>query len=225
MKRDRDPRPFADVPDPFDVAAATVAPAARRPEVFAPARARVRLVRGIALAIVLVYEAFWLAVLKTHAGDRPSATIALGFFVPLVAGAFALGAAIRRGARGLGEPVAAIAAATLGALFLFVGATLLVAPADARGAFWPDVVRCIGVSSLFAAGPLAIGFYAFRGAFASASTWRALALGTACGALATVMMSVVCSTGGQFHVLVGHGLTMVLGGAVGGFFGRRLARA
>lgn len=225
MKRDRDPRPFSDVPDPFDVAAATATPAARRPGFFAPTRARVRLVRGIALAVALGYEAFWLAVLKTHGGGRPGATIALSFLIPLVAGAFALSAAVRRGARGLGEPVAAIATATLGALFLFVGATLLVAPADARGAFWPDAVRCIGVSSLFTVGPLAIGLYAFRGAFASASTWRALALGTACGALATVMMSVVCSTGGQFHVLVGHGMTMVLGGAVSGLFGRQLARA
>lgn len=224
MKGERDRYLFSGIPDPFE--AGGLAPAARRPDVYAPTRARVHLTRGIAFAAALTYEVFWLVVLGTHGGGRAGATIAIGFSIPLVASAVTLLAATRRGARGLGEPVAGIAGATCGAYLLFVAATLLVAPPDMKGkAFWPDAARCIGISSLFAVGPLAIGLYAFRSAFASAAAWRTMALGAACGALATVMMSVVCPDGGQFHVLVGHGTVMAVACAVGGLVGRMLARA
>ncbi|HXX70604.1 MAG TPA: NrsF family protein [Polyangiaceae bacterium] len=226
MKGERDPRLLSRIPDPFDGGALASVPAAPRPDFYAPSRARVHVVRGIALAAALAYEAFWLVVLQAHRGDRTKATIVAGFLIPLVASVAATFAAMRRGARGLGEPVAAIAGATGGAVLLFVTATLIAAPLDTHHkAFWPDAFGCMGISSLFVVGPLAIGLYAFRRAFASAATWRALALGTACGALATVMMSVVCPDGGQFHVLIGHGTVIVAGCAAGGLLGRLLARA
>jgi len=226
MNRDPDLDVFANIPDPFDETGAAAGPVARRPDFFAPARARVRTARAIAFAAALAYETLWLVVLKTHGGGRPAATIAAGLLIPLVAGVAALSGAIRRGARGLGEPVAAIAGATSGALVLFVMATLLAAPADVHdGGFWRSAIGCVGVSSLFAMGPLAFGLHAFRRGFASASAWRAAALGMACGACATVMMSVVCPDGGGFHVLLGHGTAMVLGGAIGALLGPRIARA
>jgi len=226
MKGERDPRLLSSIPDPFEPSALASVPAAPRPDFYAPARARVHVMRVAALGAALAYEAFWLVVLRAHGGDRTWTTIVVGFLIPLVASVAAMFAATRRGARGLGEPVAAIAGATGAAVLLFAAATLIAAPLDSHPkAFWPDAFGCMGISSLFAVGPLAIGLYAFRRAFASAATWRALALGTACGALATMMMSVVCPDGGQLHVLVGHGTVMLLGCAAGGLFGRLLARA
>lgn len=224
MKRSHGLPLFSDIPDPLAMAVATPARPPRRPKASAPSRARLRYARTIAFAAAAIYEVFWLVVLKAHDGGRPKATIALAFLIPFVASAGALSVAIRRGARGLGEPVTALASGTCGALLLFVGGTLLLSPAD-QGAFWRDAVGCMGVSALLAVGPLALALHAFRGAFASASTWRALALGTACGGLATMMMSVVCPVGSRFHVLLGHGTAMVVSGLVGALLGRRLARA
>jgi hypothetical protein len=219
---------FADIPDPFGDAGPSVAPQRPppRPRAPSPTRARTRGVRVLAIASALLYEVAVAARLHMHAAGRPPGRLAIGLAAPLAAGAVVLAVGARRGSLGLGPPAARVALATAFGPALFVAASLLMLPAmDEGGQYWPHALACMVTGTALAAGPVALVALAWRRAFASAAAWRTAALGVASGALATTTLSLVCPDVSSWHVVVGHGAAMVLGGLVGAVVARRTARA
>jgi len=207
------------VPSPPVVAAAGAA----------PTRAQRRRGRALALAGALGYEVAWTIVVERRADldAVPALGLALGLGFPLLACALAASAVLRRGPRGLGASPAYLSAAVLLGPLVFAIGTWLVAPHQAETAdvFWSRALRCIRMTAVLAAVPLALGMLAYRRAFVAAATARTTALGVGCGAIAAATMSLVCSDGAAEHVIVAHGAMMLVAGALGALLGRRFARA
>ncbi|HEY1690615.1 MAG TPA: NrsF family protein [Polyangiaceae bacterium] len=226
MSRDLDLERLAEIPDPFGGAARPVAAAPPMPA-GSPTRRDVRRRRAVAAAAVLVYEVGWLLVVEHRAdlSELPGTSIAIGLLLPLVAAAVALVGCRVPGRRGLGAPVAWLLSLCVLPAALFALGTLATSPPDTEGHFWSLVVRCMGVTALLTAGPLALGGLVFRRAFAAASQWRTAALGAACGAIAAATMSLACRHSGALHVILGHGAMILVGGAVGALVLGRVTRA
>lgn len=220
---------LADIPDPFERhAMATLPPPPRLTA--SPTRSRVRALRAIAAAGALAYQLAWLALVGTRLdfASMPPSAVALALVVPLGASAVALLAIVGGGTSGLGEWANRPAALVIAPPVIFAGLTVVVANVAASGSQpFADshVLRCLVQTAVLTVGPLALGAWALRRAFAAASEWRAAALGVACGALAAATMSLACARTGALHVVLGHGTAMIAGGLIGALLGRRITRA
>lgn len=218
-----------EIPDPFAGAAdAPVRAPAPKGMAPSPPRSRVQAVRAGALAAAFLAEGAWLLLVE-HRPDLPALSrlgLALGLGIPLLAGAVALGAAARRGGLGLGESARRMAGLVGAAIAVFVVGTTMAAPPDTEvDGFWGHTVRCMLVTAVLAAAPLALGVWAFRHSFVASTRWRGAALGTAAGALAAATMSVACASAGVVHVLLGHGVILLAGAVAGALLGGKVMRA
>lgn len=228
MSDDFDLRRMTEIPDPFAGPSRRPAPQQVRPAGASLTRREVRRNRAIAMAATVAYEVGWVLVVERRRdlAQLPGGTLAVGLVIPLVAAALALVAVSGAGRRGLGPAASRIAGLTLMPPALFAAATLVIGPLDAgEGHFWNLAVRCMGVTALLMAGPLALGAVVFRHSFAAASVWRTAALGVACGATAAATMSVACWHIGALHAIVGHGAMMLVGGVAGALLGRHVTRS
>jgi hypothetical protein len=231
MNDDFDLDRLADIGDPFaESANAPIRPAdpARPLRTGSPTRSRVRRLRGIAFAGALFFDAAWLVFRERRAdlGSASASALVLGIAIPLGAAALALVAAVRNGPRGLGAPAARIAALAVAAPLFFAVATALAAPAGAGDPrFWRHAAGCMAVTAILASGPLALGLWAFRHAFAAAAGWRTAAVGAAAGALSAATMSLACPITAADHVIVGHGVVMIVTALIGGLLAPIVARS
>jgi hypothetical protein len=220
---------LADIPDPFADAEVAPQPAPDAGRLaHAHPRSRVRAARSAALLVALLFEAAWLLFIE-HRPDLAAASpgrIAVGVAVPFAAAAIAWLAVTRPGALGLGAPSSRLAVLGTVSVAIFVVGTLLASPLGAEGpGFWGRAVRCIAVTSVLAAAPIAVGLWAFRHAFAAAAPWRSGLLGVSAGALAATTMSIACADGNAMHVLIGHGAMLIVGAIVAASVGRLVTRA
>jgi hypothetical protein len=232
MNDDLDLKQLDDIGDPF--AGEAAAPArpmtvATLPEPVrsSPTRPRVRALRWAALIVAVAIDAVWVAVHehRPDLGTAPATQIVLGLLVPAVAGLLAL-AAVRSGPRGLGLPTQKLSALLAAGALLFLVGTIVTAPSAApEPDFWAHAEHCMKATLGFTLIPLALGLWAFRRSFAAAATWRTAAIGAAAGALAATVMSVACSVTSAPHVLLGHGLMMLVAGVVGAVVAPLVARA
>ena len=227
MSDDLDLQRLGQIPDPFGDAPVSPSPGKAPPRGPSPTRADARRSRAIAAAAVVLYEVGFVVAVERRGdlGSLPVWTIGLGLAIPLAAGALALGAVRGRGRRGLGVSASWLVLLSTLPPVLFAVATLVANPPDTEGRFWELAVRCMGLTALLTAVPLALGAFVFRHAFAAASVWRSAALGVTCGAVAAATMSIACWHSGALHVVVGHGTMMIVGGAIGALLGRRVTRA
>jgi hypothetical protein len=229
MNDDFDLNRLADIRDPFtEDARAPVRPMDPSPPGDSPTRSRVRSARAIALAAALLYDVAWL-VFRERRPDlaaAPLGSLVLGVAIPLAAAGVALGAAMRSGPRGLGVAAGRMATLAAAAPVLFAVATFFSAPAGASdGLFWRHAVNCMTVTAILALGPMALALWAFRRAFAAAATWRTAAIGVAAGALAAATMSLACPDTAASHVVIAHGLMMIVAGLAGALLAPALARS
>ncbi|HEX4458283.1 MAG TPA: NrsF family protein [Polyangia bacterium] len=85
--------------------------------------------------------------------------------------------------------------------------------------------HCMTVGLAFAIGPLAIGLVFLRRLLIVGGGRLMAAVGAASGALAGLLLHIICPMGGALHVGFGHGGVVViaglLGGAIGYFVGKR----
>jgi hypothetical protein len=219
---------LADIPDPF--AKGALGPphgGTPRPD-HSPSRSGLRARRAVAAGCAIAYELALLAWLgmSPDLGTQSALVVVSGLLAPLVAAALALGAAVRRGPNGLGEPVARLASLVVAPALLFDFAAIVSAPYPNDGSgFWRGALGCMLKTALLAAGPLALGVVAFRRAFASASALRASAFGVACGAISAATLSLSCPHRAALHVIVGHGTMLIAAGLLGALLGRRVMRA
>lgn len=230
MNDDFDLERLADIGDPFAEDARAPAPPMDRSRapLPSPTRARVRTLRTIALALALVYDVAWL-VLRERRADLASTSpwgLALGVAIPLTVAVLALSAAARSGPRGLGVRAGRVAALALGGPVLFAAATVVAARPDAADPlFWRHAAGCMAVTAILALGPMALGLWAFRRSFAAAAAWRTAAVGVAAGALAAATMSLACPITTATHVILGHGLVMIVAALIGALVAPALARS
>jgi hypothetical protein len=227
MRNDFDLEDLSRIADPFaDLASATDPPPPLRSKEAAPSRGRAHARQAAALVGALAYDVACLLWFQPHAGHKPAWALVAGSASPCAAGLLALAAATRKGPYGLGEPVGRVVLLSVVSLALFTCATSLASPPwTSAEPFLIETLRCLSLSTLFAAGPALLAAVAFRRAFAAASVARAAALGIACGALGSATMSVVCPDGGVVHLLLGHGLVLGTMGLLGALLGRRIAQA
>jgi hypothetical protein len=227
MRADLQLQDLAHIPDPYaELAAATEPPVPLRSKETAPSRARLRATRAAALVGALAYDVACLVWFQPHGGHRAAWALLAEFAIPCAAGLLALGAATRRGPHGLGEPAGRVILLSVAALALYACATSLASPSwMSAEPFWFETLRCLSLSTLFAAGPALLAAVAFRRAFAAAPVARTAALGIACGAFGSATMSVVCPDGGVAHLLLGHGLVLGTMGLVGALVGRRVGQS
>jgi hypothetical protein len=220
-----------DIPDPYAATARAPRRDDRAPALTgdpSPTRAGIRAARAGALVFAFVYEALWFALFPQHGepGAATRAGLAVAIAIPALACAVALAGAVRSGGLGLGPPERRLAALAGLSLAVFVVGTMLVAPGDVIVAgYWSHTARCAGITCALAAAPLALGVWAFRRSFVVSSRWRGVCLGAAAGALAATTMSLICAVDGMVHVVLGHGLVILLGAAAGAVFGDRIMRA
>jgi|CZKU01.1.fsa_nt_gi hypothetical protein len=224
---------LAAIGDPFaDDAAAPVRslepPRIPAGENASPTRSRVRAIRWIAFAAALLFEVPHL-VFARHRRDVTAvapAELAVGLGLPLAVAAVAFFAGTRRGARGLGLPARVIAGLAVAAPALFALGTLAGAPDNAPDpAFWQHAAGCASTTAVLALGPVALGLWAFRRAFAVAAPWRTAALGIAAGGIAAAVMSIACPITGAWHVLLGHGTMMLAAGLAGALLAPAVSRS
>jgi hypothetical protein len=224
---DMDLARLAEIPDPFAAAAPPRAPAPRGLPPSLP-RERVHRLRAGALVVAVLSEVLWTSLVDHRAdlGTASRTSLALGLGIPLTAGVVALRAASRRGDFGLGESTRRLAGLVLMSVAVFAVGTALAAPADAEPVgFWSHTLRCAVVTAVLAAAPLALGLGVFRHAFVTSARLRSAGIGVAAGALAAATMSIVCSSGGVVHVLLGHGTMMIAGGLAGLLLGGKVTQA
>jgi hypothetical protein len=218
---------LAEIPDPFpDAGSSPMQPGHATRAAYSPTRLRVRAIRAGAAVLALLYVAGWPAFVRRRAdlGSVQPAELALEFGIPLLVAGLAVVVSGRLGRSGLGDRKA-ILALVLGSPALFAAAMAWTLPDIHVDRFWPHTLRCMLLTAILAAGPLAVAVYAFRHAFASLAAWRTAGLGLATGALAAATIALVCPIDDAWHVLVGHGTMMLVAGAIGGLLGRRVCRA
>jgi hypothetical protein len=193
-----------------------------------PSRTGALAARLVVLAVALVYQCGWVLL----AGHRPDlghvsrAGLATRLGVPFTAAALALAGAIRAGVLGLGESWRRVGVLLAASAAIFGVGTVVTGTADAQGAvFWSQNANCMRITCALASVPLVLGVWAFRHSFAVSSRWHGACLGTAAGALAATTMRLICPNDGLGHVLLAHGIMMVVGAVAGAVFGERVMRA
>jgi hypothetical protein len=228
MHGDFDIGRLAEIPDPFARDASAPMPGAQvSARVVSATRGRVSSLRRAAAAGAIAYELTWLAVAGLRpdllSGSASVSAIAGELLIPLLAATVAMSAVTRRRSRDLASMWRAVWVFAPPLLFGIL--TLIVSPRARPGSeFWGGAVHCMMQTMILTVGPLALGAWAYRAAFVTASRWRTAALGVACGALSTTTICLACPNPTAFHILVGHGTAMLVGGLAGGVLGYSITR-
>lgn len=216
------------VPDP--TATSVVAPpvAPRLPK--AATRSEVRGRRLVALGASVGWLAAHLAVygVRPDFATLPFPYIAAQILVPLLVSAASLSIALGRGRLGLGWKVGLVSAlAVLGpASFCVIAAGAPVPRAlEPAASSLLGTVLCFDITIAWAAVPLLAAAIVLRGAFAGGALWRSALLGAAIGLFAGATMNLHCPNVAPAHVLVGHGMAVILATLLGAFALVRRTRA
>lgn len=214
---------LSEIPDPGSDASLDP-PRLRAPAlVVAPERAAVRKRRLAALAASVAWVGTHLAVYGIRSDfDRVSLLYVVAqVLLPFVLAFASLLIALAPGRLGLGAKVWLIGAlALLGpATFCLIalGAPApYVVPAGAGSLI--GVLVCFDITVAWAAVPLLLAVLSLRGAFAASSGLRSALVGAAAGLFAGATMNLHCPNVSSLHVLLGHGLPVVLAAAAGAAF-------
>lgn len=187
-----------------------------------PAR---RLVRSRRLA-VLIGSITWLLThllvygIRTDFQGLPPLYVAAQIFLPFFLAGGSLCIALAYGKLGLGLRIGLISGlAVLGPLTFCLIAFGAPAPyAAAPGAASRlGILVCFDITVAWAAVPLLGAAFALPGAFASQVRWRSALVGAAVGLFAGATMNLHCPNVAPLHVLLGHGLPVIVATLVGAF--------
>jgi hypothetical protein len=222
-----------EIPDPLAEAPAAPGPAPRFSAPSAP-RAQTRRRRLAALGISLGWLCTHLAVygIRTDFARLPAEYVALQIVLPALIGVASLLLALAPGKLGLGLTVSVIGAlAVLGPLSFWLCAALLNTPYPALDAglqssrFWLGALVCLDITLAWAAAPLLLAALVLRRAFPAGAGWRSGLIGAALGLLSGAAINLHCSNVNQEHMLLGHGIPILVAALVGGVVVSRWARA
>lgn len=208
--------PLLDIVDPFEDE--LLAPPPPPPPLeSSPTRTQVQRSRWMALALALVSQGVMLAAMGPRA-DLSEVTLVLllaAILLPALAALAALQIATHTGPLGLGQSPRKLSLLLLAPTLLFSVSALVPAGSHSPISFWKSTAECILGTMMFALMPLGLALFAFRRSFLSAAPLRTAAIGLACGALAAAAIELRCSIAGWQHVLLGHGVALLVCGGLG----------
>lgn len=210
--------PFADIPDPLRDGAARAVPEVAAPEGPSPTRAQASFHRKIALAVGAA-GAVGLAVYLGFRADLmlPEVLLQIGLWTLAVPASLAL--ALRPRAGGFPAGVTAVRIGAVSLLGLFIGLALI--PVDGvEVPLSPRTVRfCISFGSLAGLPALLCAGIVLRRAFLNAPILRGAFVGAVCGLAGAISIHSHCPVVSSSHILLAHGLPIVVFGALGAVFG------
>jgi hypothetical protein len=196
----------------------------------APDRAQVRRRRQGALGLSLTWLVCHLAVfgVRQDLQQLPSPYLAAQVGLPLLLSLASLYVATRPGRFGLGLDWMAVAAlAVFGPLAFWVVGVVMPPPHAAAKDLhpWLGALACSDIMLAWMFVPLFAAAIAWRGAFAAAAAWRSALIGAAVGLLSGATINLHCQNTHPFHLVIGHGVPVLLGALVGGLVVKRWMRA
>lgn len=214
--------PWNDIPDPFPPGPIPEVP----PPPSGPSLTRDQRARRLRVAAFL--SAAWVIAFAVLLGIRPDAAqpaIAAQLGAWSAAVPFGLLVALRTTASGFppGVRAVAIGLAVLAALF----AGLAELPAGGHKAnLSVDTVRgCATVALVFALPPAGMAAFVLRRGFLNAPALRGALVGAVCGLSGAAGVHAHCQVVTPSHVLVAHGLSILMAAAAGALLGARFGRA
>jgi hypothetical protein len=213
---------FSDIPEPAGDGGPL--PRLRAPAlVAAPERTTVRKQRLAALLASVAWVGTHLTVYGIRNDfDRVSLLYVVAqVLLPFVLAIASLMVAVAPGRLGLGMKLGLISTlALLGpatfCLIAFGSPPPYVVPVGAGSLI--GVLVCFDITVAWAAMPLLLAVLSLRGAFAAGSRLRSALVGTAAGLFAGATMNLHCPNVSSLHVLLGHGLPVVLTATAGAVF-------
>jgi hypothetical protein len=210
---------FSEIPDP-DFGAAQSPPSALPELETSPTRNRRRNRRLAVLTGSVSWLLTHLAVygIRTDYHELPALYRAAQILLPFLVAIASLFTALSYGKRGLGLRIGLISGlAVLGPLSFCLIAFGAPAPyAAAPGAAsLLGILVCFDITVAWAAVPLLGAAFALPGAFASGVRWRSALVGAAVGLFAGATMNLHCPNVAPLHVLLGHGLPVIVATIVG----------
>jgi hypothetical protein len=221
---------FREIPeparDPDDVLARPRAPAVRA----AAKRATVRKRRLATLAASVVWVGSHLAVygIRSDLDRLPLIYLLAQVFLPFGLALASLLVALAPGKLGLGMKLPLVSTlALLGPTtfcLIAVGAPPPYLVPDGAGALL-GVLVCFDITVGWAAVPLLLAALSLHAAFAAGSRLRSALVGVAAGLFAGATMNLHCPNVSSLHVLLGHGLPVVIAAAAGALLLGYRARA
>jgi hypothetical protein len=220
-----------EIPDPLADAPARVESLSLPPRLgTALVRRQTRGRRAAALGVSVAWLFTHLAVygVRHDFARLPVEYVAAQIALPALLGAGSLLLALAPGKLGLGlGAIIVTSLAVLGPLSFWLFAIGLRAPAAAAsdGNFWLASLVCLDLTLAWAAAPLLLAAWTLRRAFAAGAGWRSTLLGAAIGLLSGAAINLHCPKADPAHLVVGHGVPIVVAALVGGLVVSRWARA
>jgi hypothetical protein len=156
--------------------------------------------------------------IRTDFHGLPVLYLAAQILLPFLLAIASLFVALSYGKLGLGSRIGLISGlAVLGpAAFCLIalGAPVPYAPAPSAASVL-GILVCFDITVAWAAIPLLCAAFALPGAFASGVRWRSALVGASIGLFAGTTMNLHCPNVAPLHVLMGHGLPVVVATIVG----------
>jgi hypothetical protein len=206
-----------EIPDP--AAAANPAAPLRLPSLpAAPTRQVVRGRRAAALIGGLAWLGVHLAVygIRTDLGELPFVYVAAHIALPVLVATGSLLVALGSGKLGLGMRIGLIITlAILGPVSFCVVALGAPSPRVPEPATLVDTLLCFDITVAWVAVPLLCAAITLRGAFAAGARARSALVGGGIGLFAGATMNLHCPNVAPAHILLGHGLAVVVAAALG----------
>jgi hypothetical protein len=224
---------FVDIPDPLEKAGAgRVRPASRAAPALPLAADRAQTLQRRWLAVAL--SVGWLGVHLAVYGIRrdfpalPAPYVIAEIVAPLILALTSLVIAMSPGKLGLGLGMGAVVGLAVAGPFSFwvlaVGAPEP-RPAEPDPSFWLNAVVCLDITLAWISVPLLFAALTLRSAFPAGSRGRSALVGAACGLFSGGIMNLHCPNVDRLHLLIGHGIPVLVAAAVGASLLSRWARA
>jgi hypothetical protein len=215
---------FGSIPDPAGGLTSRPTPAPLPPGDPSPTRDQRRRRNLIAVGFGIAWVVFlvWRLGVRGNIGDAGLLT-SLGLWTLLGAGGLAL--ALRPNARGLPPSLRAVQIILLALAALYVAGVLVRDSAAPNVPIhWANIVGCLSWAHILAIGPLVVAAMIFRRSFLSFPAWRGAVVGAACGLGGAIGIHAHCAVETASHVLVAHGMVIVISALLGAVLGARQGR-
>jgi hypothetical protein len=208
---------LGEIPDP--AAAASPAAPLRLPSLpEAATRSVVQRRRAAALIGGLSWLGVHLAVygIRTDLGGLPLTYVAAQIALPVLLATGSLVVALGSGKLGLGLKIGLVSSlALLGPISFCLIALGAPVPRVPEPGTLVDTVLCFDITVAWVAVPLLCAAITLRGAFAAGARWRSALVGAGIGLFAGATMNLHCPNVAPAHMLLGHGLAVVIAAALG----------
>lgn len=207
-----------DIPDPLDAGPTGRGGSdrLRRVRPPAPTRGSARRRRLAAIGVSVAWLTCHLAIfgMREDLSQLPASYIVVQVVLPILTGAGCLIVALMPGKLGLGLGAGLLGSmAVLGPLsfWLFaLGTPPPYATDENPFGFWLGALVCFDITLAWAAAPLLLLSLALRRAFATHAAWRSALVGAALGLVSGAAINLHCSNIDPWHMVAGHGASVVV---------------